>query len=160
MKYDFLGVIVFGIVLLIGVAVIAAFITVGIFLIRALSRYVKSGNVRKEKSSIKKSLGEVLKQHREECKMTQEFVAESIGVSRQAVSKWETGAYDTMIASGILYALESEGYETNHATRIKDARSLIEFLELIGYLQKLQIMMHAGWNIQSAKNLSRRFRNW
>ena len=63
MKYDFLGVIVFGIVLLIGVAVIAAFITVGIFLIRALSRYVKSGNVRKEKSSIKKSLGEVLKQH-------------------------------------------------------------------------------------------------
>ena len=92
MKYDFLGVIVFGIVLLIGVAVIAAFITVGIFLIRALSRYVKSGNVRKEKS--KKSLGEVLKQHREECKMTQEFVAESIGVSRQAVSKWETGASD------------------------------------------------------------------
>ena len=67
---------------------------------------------------------------------------------------------DTMIASGILYALESEGYETNHATRIKDARSLIEFLEQIGYLQKLQIMMHAGWNIQSAKNLSRRFRNW
>ena len=67
---------------------------------------------------------------------------------------------DTMIASGILYALESEGYETNHATRIKDARSLIEFLELIGYLQKLQIMMHAGWNIQSAKNLSSRFRNW
>ena len=93
-KYDFLGVIVFGIVLLIGVAVIAAFITVGIFLIRALSRYVKSGNVRKEKSSIKKSLGEVLKQHREECKMTQEFVAEAIGVSRQAVSKWETGASD------------------------------------------------------------------
>lgn len=76
------------------VAVIAAFITVGIFLIRALSRYIKSGNVRKEKSSIKKSLGEVLKQHREECKMTQEFVAESIGVSRQAVSKWETGASD------------------------------------------------------------------
>lgn len=93
-KYDFLGAIVFGIVLLIGVAVIAAFITAGIFFIRALSRYVKSGNVRKEKSSIKKSLGEVLKQHREECKMTQEFVAESIGVSRQAVSKWETGASD------------------------------------------------------------------
>lgn len=37
---------------------------------------------------------------------------------------------------------------------------LEEFLELIGYLRKLQIMMHAGWNIQSAKNLSRRFRNW
>ena len=33
---------------------------------------------------------------------------------------------DTMIASGILYALETEGYETNHATDIKDAGSLIE----------------------------------
>lgn len=32
---------------------------------------------------------------------------------------------DTMIASGILYALETEGYETNHATGIKDAGSLI-----------------------------------
>ena len=31
-----------------------------------------------------------------------------------------------MIASGILYALETEGYETNHATGIKDAGSLIE----------------------------------
>ena len=104
MKYDFLGVIVFGIVLIIGVAVIAAFITAGIFLIRALSRYVKSGNVRKEKSSIRKSLGEVLKQHREECKMTQEFVAESIGVSRQAVSKWETGASDPSTSNLITLA--------------------------------------------------------
>ncbi len=94
MTYDFLGVIVFGIVLLIGLAVIVTFITVGIFLIKALMRYIKSGNIRKEKSIIKKSLGEVLKQHREDCKMTQEFVAESIGVSRQAVSKWETGASD------------------------------------------------------------------
>ena len=33
---------------------------------------------------------------------------------------------DTMIASGILYALETEGYETNHATGIKEVRSLIE----------------------------------
>lgn len=93
-KY-FLGVVVFGAVLLIGVAVIVTFITVGIFIIRALLRYIKSSNVRKEKTIIKKSLGEVLKQHREECKMTQEFVAESIGVSRQAVSKWETGVSPT-----------------------------------------------------------------
>ena len=41
-----------------------------------------------------------------------------------------------------------------------DDLAVRQFLELIGYLQKLQIMMHAGWNIQSAKNLSRRFRNW
>ena len=35
---------------------------------------------------------------------------------------------DTMIASGILYALETEGYETNHATGIKDAGSLMKSL--------------------------------
>ena len=94
MKYDFLGVVVFGFVFLMGLAVIITFVIVGIFVVKALIRYIKSKDVRKEKSGVKKSLGEVLKQHREECKMTQEFVAESIGVSRQAVSKWETGASD------------------------------------------------------------------
>ena len=39
-----------------------------------------------------KTLEEILKQHRLNCKMTQEFVAETLGVSRQAVSKWESGA--------------------------------------------------------------------
>ncbi len=86
-----LGTIIFGFVLLIGLAVLITFIVLGIFLIKALIRYLKSGEIRKEKSLMKKSLGEVLKQHREECKMTQEFVAEAIGVSRQAVSKWENG---------------------------------------------------------------------
>ena len=47
--------------------------------------------VRAEKTETAKTLGAVLKQHRTACKMTQEFVAESIGVSRQAVSKWESG---------------------------------------------------------------------
>lgn len=41
-----------------------------------------------------KSLGEVIKRHRMECKMTQEFAADVLGVSRQAVSKWESGASD------------------------------------------------------------------
>ena len=41
------------------------------------------------------SLGGIKENLRRSClKMTQEFVAESIGVSRQAVSKWETGASD------------------------------------------------------------------
>lgn len=47
--------------------------------------------INQEKTEIKKNLGEVLKEHRVACKMTQEFVAERIGVSRQAVSKWESG---------------------------------------------------------------------
>lgn len=56
-----------------------------------MKKYIKSEPVRKEKAESAKSLGEVLKRHRTECKMTQEFVAETLGVSRQAVSKWESG---------------------------------------------------------------------
>ena len=62
--------------------------------IKALRKYTKSAPVRKEKAENAKTLGEVLKQHRLECKMTQEFIAETLGVSRQAVSKWESGASD------------------------------------------------------------------
>ena len=51
--------------------------------------------VRKEKDEKAKSLGEIIKKYRTECKMTQEFVAETLGVSRQAVSKWETGVSQT-----------------------------------------------------------------
>ncbi len=60
--------------------------------IKALRKYTRSVSVRKEKAENAKTLGEVLKQHRLNCKMTQEFVAETLGVSRQAVSKWESGA--------------------------------------------------------------------
>lgn len=65
----------------------AVFVYLLILIIKALKVYIHSGQVREEKSRIAKSLGEVLKQHRTECTMTQEFVAEAIGVSRQAVSK-------------------------------------------------------------------------
>ncbi|MDO4673010.1 MAG: helix-turn-helix transcriptional regulator [Porphyromonadaceae bacterium] len=99
-----LGTIIFGFVLLIGLAVLITFIVLGIFLIKALIRYLKSGEIRKEKSLMKKSLGEVLKQHREECKMTQEFVAEAIGVSRQTVSKWENGTSDPSTSNLIALA--------------------------------------------------------
>lgn len=37
------------------------------------------------------TLGERIKDRREKLKLSQEYVAEQIGVSRQAVSKWETG---------------------------------------------------------------------
>lgn len=63
-------------------------------LIRALRKYLRSESIRKEKSETTKSLAEVLKKHRSKCRMTQEFVAETIGVSRQAVSKWESSLTD------------------------------------------------------------------
>ena len=75
-------------------AICAALAYVAYLLIKALRRYIKSEPVRAKKAESAKSLGEVLKKHRTECKMTQEFVAEILGVSRQAVSKWESGQSD------------------------------------------------------------------
>ena len=80
--------------LLLVIAVSAVIIYVIYLLIRALKKYLKSGEVRAEKSAIKRTLGEILKEHRTRCHMTQEYVAESLGVSRQAVSKWENGTSD------------------------------------------------------------------
>ena len=50
--------------------------------------------MREEKKAVAKSLGKALKENRIRCQMTQEFVAEALGVSRQAVSKWESGQSD------------------------------------------------------------------
>ncbi len=69
-------------------------VTLVVLAIRSLLKYLKSKDVRKEKADTRQSLGEVIKKHRTHCRMTQEFVAESLGVSRQAVSKWESGASD------------------------------------------------------------------
>ena len=71
-----------------------AFIYLFVLLVRALKKYIKPEPVRKEKAESAKSLGEVIKRYRTQRKMTQEFVAESLGVTRQAVSKWESGASD------------------------------------------------------------------
>ena len=65
-----------------------------LLIIKALRKYINSFDARKESSNIKKTLGETIKEYRIQCKMTQEFVAERLGVSRQAVSKWESGISD------------------------------------------------------------------
>ena len=72
--------------ILVGVAIYVVYL-----IIKALKKYIKAEPMRKEKAKNAQTLGEVLKQHRIDCKMTQEFIAETLGVSRQAVSKWESG---------------------------------------------------------------------
>ena len=54
---------------------------------------------------------------------------------------------DTMIASGILYALETEGYETNHATGIKDVRSLIEHYNFDLAIIDMQLPDGTGFDV-------------
>ena len=90
--------------------------------VKALRKYLRSADVRKEKKIVQKSLGEAIKDHRSRCKMTQEFVAETIGVSRQAVSKWESGASDpstsNLFALAKLFGISAEELLKN----VSDAR--------------------------------------
>lgn len=66
-------------------------VALAILLCCVLIKYLRSDNMRKEDEAVTRTLGETLLAHRTRCQMTQEFVAGSLGVSRQAVSKWEKG---------------------------------------------------------------------
>lgn len=94
------------------IVVIGVAVYLLILVIKALKKYINSKEVREEKKVIKKSLGEELKENRLRCKMTQEFVSETLGVSRQAVSKWENGTSDpstsNLLALAKLYGISAE----------------------------------------------------
>jgi len=100
------------IMFVISAVVLCVFIALIVLVFRALLKSIKSKDVRMEKSATRKSLGCALKEHRTECKMTQEFVAETLGVSRQAVSKWENGTSDpstsNLIAIAKLFDISAE----------------------------------------------------
>lgn len=106
------GIIVMSLATLIFLAAVGLVIFLLILLIRALLKYLRSGEIREEKTAVKASLGEVLRRYRTERGMTQEFVAESLGVSRQAVSKWEKGISDpstsNLLALAKLYGVPAE----------------------------------------------------
>ena len=91
--------------LLLPVAIVAA-----LYLLWRIARNLeKPPKLTEEVKIVRKSLSEMLKENRTRCKMTQEFVAESIGVSRQAVSKWERAESspdtDNLLALARLYGL-------------------------------------------------------
>ena len=74
------------------ILILAASVYLFLLLTKALRKYLQSQKNSGENAILKKSLGEVIREYRMNRSMTQEFVAESLGVSRQAVSKWESGA--------------------------------------------------------------------
>lgn len=82
-----------------------------VLLIKALLKYLNDKKTTPEQEVIRRSLGEALKAHRQNCGMTQEYVAEALGVSRQAVSKWETGAAEPstskLLALAKLYGVDA-----------------------------------------------------
>ena len=94
------------------IAVAAGVVYLFILVVKALRKYVNSKEVRDEKKAVAKSLGEALRENRIRCQMTQEFVAETLGVSRQSVSKWENGSSDpntsNLIALAKLYKVSPQ----------------------------------------------------
>ena len=100
------------VILIVNVALLIGFFYLVFLAIKALRTYIKSKEVRQERAVVKKTLGETIKAYRMERNMTQEFVAESLGVSRQAVSKWEMGASDpstsNLLALAKLYGVSAE----------------------------------------------------
>ena len=82
------------------------------WLVRIARNLEKPPKLTEEVKIVRKSLSEMLKENRTRCKMTQEFVAESIGVSRQAVSKWENGTSEpntsNLMALAKLYGIPAE----------------------------------------------------
>ena len=109
-EYALLFVIVFYV--LVPAVCLAALIYLFSLVIKALKLYIRSQEGKPEYAVIKKTLGQTIKSHRERCRMTQEFVAESLGVSRQAVSKWENGISDpstsNLLALAKLFKVSAE----------------------------------------------------
>ncbi len=98
--------------LLFWLACVSLFVYLVYLLIRALRKYIRSEPMRREKRQMAGTLGENLREHRVRRQMTQEFVAESLGVSRQAVSKWASGAASpstaNLLALAKLYGVSAE----------------------------------------------------
>ena len=86
-------------VLLLALALWALFIYVVVLIVRALRKYLRSNQEGKSPPEQVKSLGEALKARRTQRGFTQEYVAEALGVSRQAVSKWENGSSEPSTAN-------------------------------------------------------------
>nr|WP_308631414.1 helix-turn-helix transcriptional regulator [uncultured Gemmiger sp.] len=109
--------------ILLAVVLAAAAVYLFVLVVRALKRYIATKEVRDEKQAAKRTLGETLKEYRTRRRMTQEFEAESLGVSRQTVSKWENGSADpsttNLLALAKLYGVPAEelirGVEANPA---------------------------------------------
>lgn len=78
-------------VILMNVIIYGGIIYLFVLLIKALRKYLRSNSPRNDDIHEPNSLGATLKAHRTRCQMTQEFVADQLNVSRQAVSKWESG---------------------------------------------------------------------
>lgn len=97
---------------IVSLAILGIFLVTLFLLLRALLQYLRTNTARKENAAVRQSLGEALQAERKRCRMTQEFVSERLGVSRQAVSKWENGSSEpstsNLLRLAKLYGVSAE----------------------------------------------------
>ena len=79
------------------ITVIAAIVALIVLLVRHANRQTAASAPAPE--SAKRPLSEILRELRTRAGMTQEYVAEALDISRQAVSKWESGASEPTSAN-------------------------------------------------------------
>ena len=107
----FIAVILIWVIIVIGIIAVIVILSVRQRK-RKAAEYVPQEEITPQQEEIRKTLGETLRELRTERNMTQEFVAESLGLSRQAVSKWENGTSEpsttNLIAIAKLYGIEPE----------------------------------------------------
>ena len=96
------------------------------------------------------SLGENIRSRREELKLSQEYVAEQLGVSRQAVSKWETGQSEptarnlaelaNLLEIGLSELVDPEKYTSERTTEKRKPNPILR-----ANLTRIAIMMQAAF---------------
>jgi len=104
---------IFPAVVIMGITVLArVVITVGgaVAVVLLLRKLLKKTPRKETSPEVEIDLALSLKNHRQKKNMTQEQVAEALGVSRQAVSKWENGTAEpstsNLLALAKLYGVE------------------------------------------------------
>ena len=103
----------------INILLIAVICTLVIKLFKALNKYLKPNSHPSHHRDV--CIGDIIKEYRVKNNMTQEFVAHQLGVSRQAVSKWENGtstpSTSNLLAIAQLYGVPAQEILTQIKTK-------------------------------------------
>ena len=107
------------VLLLLGLLSLAITILIIVLIVKAVRKYLNSSGSRTNRKIVKKNLATILKDARMNKGYTQEFVAETLGISRQTLYKWEKGTAEPNLS--FLSEL-AKLYEINMETLISSCK--------------------------------------